>query len=94
MSFTNFSTEQSHSFSGEYLELIPNERIRYSDVFDDPNLLGTMQTTVMLKAVFCGTEINIVQEGIPEIIPVESCYLGWQQSLELLAQLVEPEIRE
>jgi len=94
MSFTNFTTEQSHSFGGEYLELVPNEWIRYSDVFDDPNLPGKMQTTVTLKAVFCGTEINIVQEGIPEIIPVESCYLGWQQSLELLAKLVEPEIRQ
>lgn len=94
MSFTNFTTEQSHSFGGEYLELVPNERIRYSDVFDDPNLPDKMQTTITLKAVFCGTDLNIVQEGIPEIIPVESCYLGWQQSLELLAQLVEPEIRE
>ncbi len=94
MSFTNFTTEQSHSFGGEYLELTAHELIRYTDIFDDPNLPGTMQTTVTLKAVSCGTELHIVQEGIPEVIPVEACYLGWQQSLELLAKLVEPEIRE
>jgi len=92
MSFTNFSTGQSQSFGGEYLELVPNERIRNSDRFDDPNLPGTMQTTVSLKGVSCGTELTIVQEGIPEAIPAESCYLGWQESLLLLAQLVEAEI--
>lgn len=94
MSFTNFTTGQSHSFGGEYLELVPNELLRYSDVFDDPNLPGTMQTTVTLKPVFCGTELKIVQEGIPDVIPAESCYLGWQESLILLVQLVEPEIKE
>ncbi len=92
MSFTNFSNGQIHSFGGEYLELVPNERLRYTDKFDDPNLAGEMQTTVSLKAVFCGTELNIVQEGIPEAIPPEACYLGWQESLTLLAQLVEAEI--
>ena len=92
MSFTNFSTGQSHSFGGEYLELVPNERIRNTDKFDDPNLPGEMQVTVSLKKVFCGTELNIVQEGIPSVIPVEACYLGWQESLQLLTQLVEPEI--
>lgn len=92
MSFTNFTTGKSHSFGGKYLELIPNKRIRYSDRFDDPNLPGEMLTTVTLKAVSCGTEMNIVQEGIPEAIPLEPCYLGWQESLTLLAQLVEPEI--
>lgn len=92
MSFTNFSTGQSQSFGGEYLELVPNELIRNSDRFDDPNLPGTMQTTVTLKEVSCGTELSIVQEGIPEAIPAESCYLGWQGSLLLLAQLVEAEI--
>ena len=92
MSFTNFSKGSRHSFGGEYLELVPNERIRHSDQFDDPNLTGTMQTTVSLKKVFCGTELNIVQEGIPGVIPVEACYLGWQESLTLLAQLVEAEI--
>lgn len=92
MSFTNFSTGQSQSFGGEYLELVPNERIRNSDRFDDPNLPGTMQTTVSLQPVSCGTELTIVQEGIPEAIPAESCYLGWQESLLLLAQLVEAEI--
>jgi uncharacterized protein YndB with AHSA1/START domain len=92
MSFTNFSNGQTHSFGGEYLELVPNERLRYTDKFDDPNLAGEMQTTVTLRAVFCGTELNIVQEGIPEAIPPEACYLGWQESLTLLAQLVEPEI--
>ena len=94
MSFTNFTTGHSHSFGGEYLELVPHERIRYTAKFDDPNLPGTMQTTVTLRAVFCGTEMNVVQEGIPEMIPAEACYLGWQESLTLLAQLVEPEIRE
>ena len=94
MSFTNFTTGQSHSFGGEYLELVPNERIRHTDQFDDPNLPGTMQVTVSLRAVSCGTELSIVQEGIPEMIPLEACYLGWQESLALLAQLVEAEIRE
>ena len=94
MSFTNFSTKNSHSFGGEYLELIPNERIRHSDKFDDPNLSGEMQTTISLQKVFCGTEVNIVQEGIPAVIPPEACYLGWQESLTLLAQLVEAEIPE
>jgi uncharacterized protein YndB with AHSA1/START domain len=92
MSFTNFNTGHSHSFGGEYLELVPNERIRYTDRFDDPNLPGEMQTMVSLKQVSCGTGINIVQEGIPEAIPPEACYLGWQESLTLLAQLVEAEI--
>lgn len=92
MSFCNFSTGKSHSFGGEYLELVPNERIRNSDRFDDPQLPGSMQTTVILKGVSCGTELSIVQEGIPAVIPVESCYLGWQESLLLLAQLVEAEI--
>lgn len=94
MSFTNFTTEQSHSFGGEYLELVPNELIRYTDQFEDPNLPGVMQVTVSLKAVSCGTELNVVQEGIPDVIPVEMCYLGWQESLVLLAKLVEPEIRQ
>ena len=92
MSFTNFGTGKSHSFGGEYLELVPNERIRYTDRFDDPNLPGVMQTTVTLKKVSCGTELNVVQEGVPEVIPAEACYLGWQDSLTLLAKLVEPEI--
>ena len=92
MSFTNFSTGTSHSFGGEYLELVPHERIRYTDRFDDPNLPGEIQTTVTLKKVSCGTELNIVQEGVPEVIPAEACYLGWQESLNLLAKLVEPEI--
>jgi uncharacterized protein YndB with AHSA1/START domain len=94
MSFTNFTTKQAHAFGGEFLELIPNERLRYSDKFDDANLPGTMTTTVTLTKVSCGTDVNIVQEGIPEMIPVEACYLGWQESLTLLAQLVEAEIRE
>lgn len=94
MSFTNFTTQQSHAFGGEYLELVPNERIAYTDTFDDPNLPGTMKTTVSLRAVSVGTELNIEQEGIPEAIPVEACYLGWQESLVLLAKLVEAEIRE
>ena len=89
MSFTNLATGQSHWFGGEYLELVPNERIRHTDRFDDPNLPGTMQVTVTLKKVSCGTELDIVQEGIPGVIPVEACYLGWQESLALLAQLVE-----
>jgi len=92
MSFTNFTTGQSHSFGGTYLELVPHERIRHTDKFDDPSLPGEMQTTVSLKKVSCGTEVNIVQEGIPESIPAEACYLGWQESLTLLAQLSEAEI--
>ena len=92
MSFENFSTGHGHSFGGEYLELVPNERIRYTDTFDDPNLPGEIQVTVTLKAVSCGTELHIVQEGLPEVIPVEICYLGWQESLAQLAKLVEPEI--
>jgi uncharacterized protein YndB with AHSA1/START domain len=92
MSFTNFSTGSSHSFGGKYLELKPHELIRYDDKFDDPNLPGTMITTVSLRAVFCGTELNITQEGIPAMIPAEACYLGWQESLVLLAKLVEAEI--
>ena len=92
MSFINFTTGNGHSFGGEYLELVPNERIRYTDKFDDPNLPGEMRVTVSLTKVTCGTELNIVQEGIPEMIPVEMCYLGWQESLSQLAQLVEPEI--
>ena len=94
MSFTNFTTGQSHSFGGEYLELSPHERIRYTDRFDDPNLPGVMHVTVTLRPVACGTELEVVQEGIPEVIPVEMCYLGWQESLEALARLVEPEIRQ
>jgi len=92
MSFTNFSTGSSHSFGGEFLEMVPNEKLRYSDRFDDPNLPGEMITTVTLKEVSVGVEVNIVQEGIPEVIPVEACYLGWQESLMLLAKLVEAEI--
>jgi uncharacterized protein YndB with AHSA1/START domain len=92
MSFTNFTTGNSHSFGGEYIELTPNERIRHTDRFDDPNLPGEMQTTITFKQVFCGTELNIVQEGVPGVIPPEACYLGWQESLRLLAQLVEAEI--
>src|SRR5437773_10415125 len=92
MSFTNFTTGQSHSFGGTYLELVPHERIRHTDKFDDPSLPGVMQTTVSLKKVSCGTELNIVQEGIPESIPVEPCYLGWQESLTLLPQLIEADI--
>ena len=92
MSFTNFTTGQSHAFGGEYLELIPNEHIRYSDQFEDPNLPGVMETTVSLREVSCGTELNIVQEGLPDVIPLEACYLGWQDSLAQLAMLVEPEI--
>ncbi len=92
MSFTNFSTGHSDSFGGKYLELVPHERIRHTDAFDDPNLPGEMVTTITFKKVFCGTELNIVQEGIPEAIPPEACYLGWQESLTLLAQLVEADI--
>lgn len=92
MSFTNFTTGHSHSFGGEYLELHPGERLRYTAEFDDPNLPGKMQTTVTLRQVSCGVELHIVQEGIPAVIPVEGCYLGWQESLSLLALLVEPEI--
>ena len=94
MTFTNFTTQQSHTFGGEYLELIPNERICYTDKFEDPNLPGIMTTTVSLKAVFCGTELIVVQEGIPVVIPLEACNLGWQESLVLLAKLVEAEIHE
>jgi uncharacterized protein YndB with AHSA1/START domain len=92
MAFTNFSSGVSQSFGGVYHELVPNERIRYTDRFDDPTLPGEMQTTVTLKPVLCGTEVNITQEGLPEVIPVEMCYLGWQESLAQLATLVEPEI--
>ncbi|MFH1029127.1 MAG: SRPBCC family protein [Pseudomonadota bacterium] len=92
MSFTNFSTGQTHTFGGKYLELVPNECIRNTDAFDDPGLPGEMVTTVSLREVLCGTELDIVQEGIPEAIPIEGCYLGWQESLTLLAQLVEAEI--
>jgi uncharacterized protein YndB with AHSA1/START domain len=92
MSFTNFTTGHGHSFGGEYRELVPSEKIRYTDRFDDPNLPGEMQTTVTFKQVSCGTELNIVQEGVPEVIPLEMCYLGWQESLAQLATLVEPEI--
>ncbi|MBK7294447.1 MAG: SRPBCC family protein [Holophagaceae bacterium] len=92
MSFTNFSNGQSHAFGGRYLELVPNERIRHTDTFDDPNLPGEMRTTISLRPVSCGTEVDIVQEGIPAVIPPEACYLGWQESLLLLAQLVEAEI--
>jgi uncharacterized protein YndB with AHSA1/START domain len=92
MSFTNFTTGNSHSFGGKYLELSPNERIRHTDAFDDANLPGEMQVTITLKKVSVGTELNVVQEGVPEVIPPEACYLGWQESLMLLAQLVEPNI--
>ncbi len=92
MSFTNFGSGHSHSFGGEYLELVPHERLRYTDRFDDPNLPGELLVTIVLKKVTCGTEVEIVQEGIPEVIPVEMCYLGWQESLAQLATLVEPEI--
>jgi len=94
MSFTNFTTGNSHAFSGEYLEIVPSERIRYTDKFDDPNLPGVIEVTVNLRAVACGTEINIEQANLPTVIPVESCYLGWQQSLNQLAALVEPDIPE
>lgn len=92
MSFTNFSTGKSHSFGGTYMELKPNELLRYTNKFDAGNLPGEMQTTVTLRPVFCGTELNVTQDGIPPMIPAEACYLGWQESLTLLAQLVEPEI--
>ena len=92
MSFTNFTTGSSHSFSGEYVELTPHERIRFTDRFDDPNLPGEIQVTITLKKVSVGTELNIVQEGVPDVIPAEACYLGWQESLILLAKLVEPNI--
>lgn len=91
-SFTNFSTGKGHSFGGRYVELVPGERIVYTDAFDDPNLPGEMRTTITLAPVMCGVELSIVQEGIPEVIPVEMCYLGWQESLEQLARLIEPEI--
>ena len=92
MSFINFKTGQSHSFGGKYIELVPHERIRYTDRFEDPNLPGEMVVTITLRKVSCGTELTIVQEGVPDVIPAESCYLGWQESLTLLAQLVETEI--
>ena len=92
MSFTNFTSGKSHAFGGEYLELVPNERLRYTDKFDDPNLPGEMETSIVLKAVSVGTELHIQQTGIPEMIPVEACYLGWQESLKLLAFLVEAEV--
>lgn len=92
MSFTNFTTGSTNAFGGEYLEMVPNERLRYTDQFDDPNLPGTITVTVTMKAVSMGTELHIVQEGIPEVIPVEACYLGWQESLDNLKRLVEPEI--
>jgi uncharacterized protein YndB with AHSA1/START domain len=94
MSFKNFTNGKSHSFGGEYLELVPHELIRYTDKFDDPNLPGTIHVTIALNPVSCGTEINIEQSGLPVVIPVEACYLGWQQSLSQLAQLVEPNITE
>jgi uncharacterized protein YndB with AHSA1/START domain len=92
MSFTNFTTGRSHSFGGEYLELVPHERIRYTDRFDDPNMPGEIQVTITLKKVSCGTDLSIVQEGVPAVIPPEACYLGWQESLILLAKLVEVDI--
>ena len=92
MSFTNFGTGSSHSFGGEFTELTPNERVRYTDKFDDPSLTGGMTTTITLRKVFCGTELNVVQEGIPDVIPPAACVLGWQESLTLLAKLVEAEI--
>ena len=92
MSFTNFTTGTSHSFGGKYVELVPHERIRYTDAFDDPNLPGEMNVTILLAPVSCGTELSITQEGVPDVIPAEACYLGWQESLTLLAKLVEPEI--
>lgn len=92
MSFTNFSTGKSHSFGGTYQELLPGERLRYTDAFDDPNMKGEMQMTVTFRKVLCGTEVTIVQEGIPDQIPVEFCYLGWQESLHLLSHVVDPEI--
>jgi uncharacterized protein YndB with AHSA1/START domain len=94
MSFRNFTTESSHSFHGEYVELVPNERLRYTYKFDDPNLAGEIQVTVTLNKVSVGTELHIVQEGLPDVIPLEACYLGWQESLRNLARLVEPEINQ
>jgi uncharacterized protein YndB with AHSA1/START domain len=94
MSFRNFTTGDSHSFGGEYIELVTNERLYYTDKFDDPKMTGTVQVTVMLKPVAVGTELTVVQEGLPDVIPPEACYLGWQQSLQNLARLVEPEIRQ
>ncbi len=94
MSFTNFSNGHAHAFGGEYRELVPFERLCYTDRFDDPNLPGEMRTTVTLRPVACGTELNVVQEGLPEVIPLDMCYLGWQESLEQLARLVEPEIAD
>jgi uncharacterized protein YndB with AHSA1/START domain len=94
MAFTNFTTGHSHGFGGEYLELVPEQRVVYTDVFDDPNLPGEMKTTVSMKAVSVGVEVHIVQEGVPDIIPAEACYLGWQESLEYLAMLVEPDIQQ
>ncbi|MCH8543875.1 MAG: SRPBCC family protein [Alcanivorax sp.] len=94
MSFTNFTTGQSHMFGGEYIELTPNERLRYTDQFDDPNLPGTIEVTVLLKEVSMGTELHITQDGVPDVIPAEACYVGWQESLNQLAKLVEPEIQE
>ena len=94
MSFTNFTTGKSHAFGGEYLELVPHELIRYTDKFDDPGLPGVIEVTVTLKKVLCGTEVNVRQSGVPEVIPAEMCYLGWQESLVQLAHLVEPEIAE
>jgi uncharacterized protein YndB with AHSA1/START domain len=94
MSFRNFTTGNGHSFGGEYVELVPNERVRYTDKFDDPNLPGQMEVTVALKKVSCGTEVNIEQAGVPDVIPLEACYLGWQESLRNLARLIEPEIND
>ena len=94
MSFRNFTTGKSHSFGGQYLELVPGERVRYTDKFEDPNLLGEIRVTVTLKRVSVGTEVSIVQEGLPDLIPVEACYLGWQESLKNLARLIEPEITQ
>ena len=94
MSFRNFTTGQSHAFGGEYLELVPDERLRYTDRFDDPNLPGEIQVTITLKPVSVGTDVDIVQSGVPDVIPPEACYLGWQQSLRNLARLVEPEINQ
>jgi uncharacterized protein YndB with AHSA1/START domain len=93
MSFTNFTTGDSHSFGGTYIELVPNERIRYNDRFDDPNLAGELQVTITMKKGVMGTELSIVQEGVPDVIPADACYLGWQESLKQLARLVEPDIK-
>ena len=94
MSFTNFTTGQTHGFGGEYREIVPNQRLVYTDMFDDPNLPGEILVTIIFKSVSCGTELRITQAGIPDVIPLESCYLGWQQSLQFLAKLVEPDIRQ